>query len=133
MRQDSELKKAFKTAGAMGGLRDSCSLIASMHKSPGPLGRSVDAWQHDAQPRASAQNTAAQAPTRPNQSTAAQDTVLMRDVTNQLLKERCRPQQQPAARSGPAQNSGQGSQEHSGITPLLGETPVARPYTCCGR
>ena len=45
IKQDSALKAAFSRMGEVGQLRGSCALISSMHLSPGPLGRSVDAAQ----------------------------------------------------------------------------------------
>ncbi|CAL8464050.1 g3585 [Coccomyxa elongata] len=49
IKQDSALKAAFSRMGEAGQLRGSCALISSMHLSPGPLGRSVDAAQQQPQ------------------------------------------------------------------------------------
>lgn len=109
MKQDKELKRAFRQAGAAGGLRDSCSLIASMHRSPGPLGRSLDTW--NAQPRGPAQ-----------QHPAVQDNALMRDVTNQVMQDSARAQHLPGRSESAQGNRHSAQEEHCGITPLLGQS-----------
>ncbi len=102
IRQDSALKAAFSRMGEAGQLRGSCALISSMHLSPGPLGRSVDA----AQP----------------QQQQCQGRTFMGEVTNLHLDARREAQPLPAFQPavGAVRLKLQAT-PHSGLSPLIGE------------
>lgn len=99
--QDSALKAAFSRMGEAGQLRGSCALISSMHLSPGPLGRSVDA----AQP----------------QQQRLQGRKLMGKVTNLHLHARREAQLLPASGTTEgALRSKRQATTNSGLSPLMG-------------
>jgi hypothetical protein len=118
IKQDTALKRAFKQAGEAGRLRDSCSLIASMHMSPGPLGCSMDITRPPAalpQPPAQTQEQQQQHHQRQQPVAVPDDRALMADVTSRCLNEPCGALRAP-------RGSGDAAHDHSGITPLLGDS-----------
>ncbi|BDA49172.1 probable disheveled-associated activator of morphogenesis 1 at N-terminal half [Coccomyxa sp. Obi] len=109
IKQDSVLKAAFSRMGEAGQLRGSCALISSMHLSPGPLGRSMDAAQ----------------PQQPRQART-----LMGEVTNLHLEARREAQPLPASQTAEgAVRSKLQTTPHSGLSPLIDRRRRAQDTT----
>lgn len=105
IKQDSALKAAFRGMGEAQAA-SSAALISSMHLSPGPLGRSVDA-----------------APAAVLRATGRMQMAEVTNLQDLATRKERRLQPQPLAATEGAVQRKLVSTPHSGITPLLGESP----------